>query len=169
MTNPLDIRNCTALSPDQLSRLRTLTISDAQVEFGGTFSETLEGCLSDTSGAVQGLCFLKDAEPIGMVVLKRPPATADWVAANAVSLHGFKLDRAWQGKYLGGLAFRLSVQAAASTWPKAEQLVLAVDAENIAALTVYRNFGMADSGPVFSGRIGKEHRLSINLAEADTR
>lgn len=163
MNATLDIVNCTEMTPARHARVRALTVTGQQAEFGGTFADSLDTGLSDRSGAVQAYCFLKQAEPIGIVVLKRPPATADWVPADAVSLHGFKIDRSWQGQGLGGAAFRLAVAAAARRWPEADQLVLAVDADNAAALAVYRAFGMIDSGPVYAGRIGREHRLSRAL------
>ncbi len=163
MKASIDIINCRDLSAAQLENLRRLSVSKDQVEFGGTFGETLDAGLSDRSGAVQAYCFLKDDAPIGIVALKRAPATADWVPPNAVSLHGFKIDVGWQGKGLGKTTFRLAVGAAVQKWPDAQQLVLAVDAANSTALAVYRSFGMTDSGPVYSGRIGKEHRLSMRI------
>lgn len=167
MNETLEIVSCSEMSQSQLENVRTLMVSENQVEFGGTFSESLDADLADSSGTVQGYCFLKNGEPMGIVLLKRPPSTADWVPANAVSLHGFKIDMRWQGQGLGGKAFRLAVQAAALRWPEAEQLVLAVDAENTTALAVYRNFSMTDSGPVYAGRIGQEHRLSKDFRDLD--
>ncbi|WP_227271619.1 GNAT family N-acetyltransferase [Roseobacter weihaiensis] len=167
MNKTLEIVSCSEMSRSQLENVRTLVVSENQVEFGGTFSESLDGDLADNSETVQGYCFLRDGEPIGIVTLKRPPSTADWVPANAVSLHGFKIDMRWQGQGLGGKAFGLAVQAAALRWPEAEQLVLAVDADNTTALAVYRSFGMTDSGPVYAGRIGQEHRLSMVLRGLD--
>ncbi len=163
MKNGIDIINCADLSVAQLESLRALSVSKDQAEFGGTFGESLDAGLSDRSGAVQAYCFLKDLAPIGIVVLKHAPATADWVPHNAVSLHGFKIDIKWQGKGLGKRAFRLAVETAVRTWRDARQLVLAVDADNSTALAVYRSFGMTDSGPIYSGRIGQEHRLSMPI------
>ncbi|WP_299783300.1 GNAT family N-acetyltransferase [uncultured Roseobacter sp.] len=163
MTQSPEIINCAALDEAQLAKLRALSVTQEQAEFGGTFPDSLETILSGVDGSVQGFCFLEKGEPIGMVVLKQAPATADWVPGDAVSLHGFKIDANWQGKGYGRAAFRLAVEAAARSWPEATQLVLAVDAENSAALAVYRSYGMTDSGPVYSGRIGKEHRLSKAL------
>lgn len=160
MTQALEIINCAELDEARLAKLRALRVTQEQAEFGGTFPDSLESSLSNTDGAVQGFCFLEKGEPIGIVVLKHAPATANWVPGDAVSLHGFKIDANWQGKGHGRAAFRLAVEAAARSWPDATQLVLAVDAENTAALAVYRGYDMMDSGPMYSGRIGKEHRLS---------
>lgn len=167
MKDAIDIVNCTDLSAAQLESLRALRVSKDQAEFGGTFPHSLEASLAESDGAVQGYCFVTDDIPIGIVVLKRAPATAEWVPETAVSLHGFKIDVRWQGKGLGKAAFRLAVEAAAQKWPDAEQLVLAVDAGNSVALAVYRSFGMTDSGPIYSGRVGQEHRLSMPIVGSD--
>lgn len=44
-----------------------------------------------------------------------------------------------------------------------------VDAGNATAVTLYRSFGMRDSGPVFRGRIGPEHRLEVGPTDASHR
>lgn len=163
MTQALEIINCAELDEARLAKLRGLRVTQEQVEFGGTFPDSLETILSNADGAVQGFCFLDKGEPMGIVVLKHAPATADWAPGDAVSLHGFKIDENWQGKGYGRAAFRLAVEAAARSWPEATQLVLAVDADNVAALAIYRGYGMTNSGPKYSGRIGKEHRLSKAL------
>ena len=168
MTEPMDIINCAELNEVQLEVLRSLSISKDQEEFGGTFAESLDASLSETAGAVQGVCFVADNTPIGIVVLKRAPAAAVWVPKNAVSLHGFKIDIRWQGKGLGKTALQLAVETSTRTWPDAQQLVLAVDADNSAALAVYRSFGMTDSGPIYSGRIGQERRLSMSISPIKT-
>ena len=144
-----------------------MRVTEEQTEFGGTFADSLDASLSDSTGAIQGYCFTKDEAPIGIVVLKHTPATADWVPENAVSLHGFKIDVGWQGKGLGKIAFLLALEAASRTWPDIRQLVLAVDADNSTALAVYRSFGMTDSGPIYSGRIGQEHRLTMPIGPSD--
>jgi len=41
--------------------------------------------------------------------------------------------------------------------------MLAVDADNTAAIAVYRSFGMDDSGAIYEGRNGPEHRFKISL------
>jgi ribosomal protein S18 acetylase RimI-like enzyme len=98
-----------------------------------------------------------------MVLLKRPPASPSWTPKNAVSLHGLKIAKDLQGRGLGRFALQLAIEMAKARWPDATKLVLTVDVENVAALTLYRRFGMSDSGPVFEGRVGLEHRLELSL------
>jgi len=48
-------------------------------------------------------------------------------------------------------------------WPETSALMLAVDADNVAAIAVYRAYGMEDSGPIFEGRNGLENRFKVSL------
>ncbi|WP_299475135.1 GNAT family N-acetyltransferase [uncultured Roseibium sp.] len=164
MSRRLRILDFAELNPAQVSFARSLEVSPAQVDFGGTFESSLDLIASEQSETLRGYCFLKDEEVVGLVVLKRPPSSPDWVEPGAVSLHALKIDRRWQGQGLGKEAFEQTVHAAATRWPDAKSLVLAVDAGNTAALAVYLSFGMTDSGPLYSGRIGKEHRLSLGIS-----
>ena len=105
-----------------------------------------------------------------MVLLKRLPDSPTWTPPQAVSLHGLKIAKAFQGRGLGHAALCLSIERAQAQWPDATKLILAVDAGNVAALTLYRRFDMSDNGPVFKGRVGLEHRLELSLpirAQAD--
>lgn len=118
--------------------------------------------MSDTDSLL-GLAFLISEQPVGLVLMKTPPLAPPWVMENEVSLHALKIAEAYQGQRLGREAFGLALQMVRPHWPGAVKLVLAVDAGNMPALSVYRSFGMTDSGPVYSGRIGFEHRLTLQL------
>ncbi len=162
MHSPLSIIPCADLTEAQIVQVRALTVSAQQEEFGGAFKDTLTASLTHPTEAKFGICFFSDSDPIGMVLLKRP-RSPDWVSDNEVSLHALKIDQRWQGKGVGKEAFALAIAAAARKWPDAKNLVLSVDADNAAALAVYRGFGMVDSGAVFKGRLGLEHRLITPL------
>ena len=151
------------LSGQQLERLRQLTIPDQQIEFGGSFDRSVDACLSGAPDSYRGFAILLDGSPIGLVILKRPPDSPAWASEDTVTLHGLKIDAGLQGKGYGRAAMAGAMEAARSTWPDARHLALTVDADNDAALTLYRSFGMSDSGPIFRGRIGLEHRLCIAL------
>lgn len=165
MPTGLAIRDCAVLESGELEALRSLKVSDEQIEFGGSFEDTLTIRSDVPPECGRALCFLLDKRPVGIVALKRPPHSSDWVPKSAVSMHGLKIATAFQGQGLGKRAFRLTAAHASSLWPDAETLVLSVDAANPVALSVYKSFGMIDSGPVFPGRIGMEHRLEISLRE----
>lgn len=151
------------LDGQQVRQLKRLEISDQQVEFGGSFKRSVDECLSGSPSTIRGLAILFDSSPMGLVVLKRPPLSPAWASEDMVTLHGLKIDIRWQGKGYGRAAFSGAMVLCKSIWPDAKQLALSVDAENQVALSLYKSFGMTDSGPLYQGRIGREHRLQIAL------
>ena len=163
---PLVVQNLNSLSPSHRAQLGELRVSEPQEFFGGSFAESLEAWQIGPSGHVLGLCFLVEDQPVGMTLFKLPPQSPDWVSADAASIHGLKIATPWQGRGWGKTAFRLAIDRLAIQWPSAKTLMLAVDAENAAALKVYKGFGMTDSGPVFKGNHGLEHRMSVSLSQA---
>lgn len=160
MREGIMVSECTELSSAQIEKVRRLKVSAKQAEFGGSFEHSLDTCLRGSCETLRGYCFLQQGAFVGMVILKRPASSPHWVPADAVSLHALKIDWRLQGFGLGRKALELAARMAISSWPDARQLVLAVDADNTAAVTLYRRFGMQDSGPVYRGRIGHEHRMS---------
>lgn len=156
-------QNMSVLSESQLIALAALEVGTQQEDLGGSFQGSVKEWQAAESHHILGLCFLQKRAPVGMVLLKRPPLSPEWASRSAVSLHGLKIAKAHQGSGLGRRAFALAVAHAKRTWPNATALILAVDAGNDPALAVYRGFGMSDSGPIFQGRIGLEHRLEVLL------
>lgn len=151
------------LGPRDLDRLAALPVSLAQEEFGGSFAETITEWRGRDSPDLLGLGFLLDRVPVGLVLLKRPPLSPDWVPEDAVSLHALKIGGPYQGRGLGRRAFELTLTAARQHWPEATSLALAVDDGNAPALGLYRSLGMTPCGPALQGRIGWEHRLTRPL------
>lgn len=147
-----------------LAALTSLKVSKEQQEFGGTFPGSVEDWKRRSGSNTYGLAFFVEGQtPAGIVLLKRPPDSPDWTPPKAISLHGLKIAKALQGRGLGRSALQLSIEGAQARWPDATKLILAVDAGTVAALTLYQRFGMSDSGPIFKGRVGFEHRLELSL------
>lgn len=163
MTRDVALTDLAQMPAPQLDRLRHLTISDRQIEFGGSFDSSVEDCLSGPQDSIRGLGVLLEGSPIGLAVLKRPPLSPAWAAEDTVTLHALKIGADWQGQGYGRAAFAGAIAMSRSIWPDARRFALSVDADNIAALSLYRSFGMTDSGPIYRGRIGLEHRLHIAL------
>ena len=155
--------NITNLSASRRAALSSLTVSGDQEDLGGTFEASVCEWQTAYADTLFGLAFLIGDDPVGIVLLKRPPLSPPWVQDGDVSLHGLKIDKSYQGQGLGRAAFGLALGSVGEHWPTASKLVLAVDACNESALAVYRGFGMTDSGPVFRGRVGIEHRLELRL------
>ena len=106
-----------------------------------------------------GVCFGINELPVGLALFRRQPPTQ----SKTVSIHGLKIAAPWQQRGYGHQALKLPVSYMIFKWPGVEILKLAVDAKNVAAVAIYRAFGMNDSGAIFDGPNGKEHRMSVSL------
>lgn len=168
-TDPLSAQELGALPAAQMARLASLRVSSEQAYMGGSVTESLEAWTDGPRDKVLGLCFLLAESPIGLTLFKRPPLAPDWVGAGTASLHGLKIALPWQGRGLGHAAFRLALAELQRAWPEIYTLALSVDADNAAALAVYRGGGMTDSGPVHHGRHGLEHRMTLRLPRQHAR
>ena len=136
-----------------------------QSEFGGDFKGSIAEIEAAPSDLRLGAVLSFGDAPVGLCLLKCPPFAPDWAHDDAVTLHGLKIDRSVQGRGFGRLLMRGAIALARTRWPAACRVQLMVDAGNVAALGLYRSFGMLDSGPVHIGRIGREHRLEGNIAD----
>ncbi|MEM6466985.1 MAG: GNAT family N-acetyltransferase [Pseudomonadota bacterium] len=159
----MEARSLHLLSPAQHAVLNTLTVTPEQEVMGGSFEETLCAWKAGPSDQVLGVGFFLNAQPVGVTLFKRPPMSPSWVRMDAASIHGLKIAQPLQGQGWGHRAMSLALEALGSAWPDVRHLMLAVDASNIAALSVYRRAGLSDSGPVFQGPNGSEHRMEMTL------
>ena len=158
----LHVENLTDLTGPQLAAVGALQVSERQAFQGKSVQESLEDWRQGPPDQILGLCFLQADQPVGMTVFQRPP-TSKRGDSTVASIHGLKIATPWQGRGWGHAAFRLAVRRLKQEWPATTILTLAVDADNHAAIAVYRAFGMTDSGPVFEGNHGPEHRMEVSL------
>lgn len=154
-----------ALDPERRAALADLAVAPEQSEFGGDFKGSIAEIEAAPSDLHLGAVLSFGDAPVGLCLLKRPPFAPDWARDDAVTLHGLKIDRSVQGRGFGRVLMRGAIDLARTRWPAARRVQLMVDAGNAAALGLYRSFGMDDSGPVHTGRIGQEHRLEANIAD----
>lgn len=156
MQNELTVKNMNDLTAPQFAALQVLMVSENQEVLGKSFTESIEDWESAPQDDVLGLCFLLEDQPIGLSLFMKHPA-------NTASIHGLKIAIPWQRQGFGHSAFGLAVDQLKVAWPNVKRLKLAVDAENIPAVTIYKAFGMNDSGPVFQGPNGMEHRMDLQF------
>lgn len=156
MIPDLAVINMNELTAPQFAALRALTVSAHQEVLGKSFEESIEDWESADHNHVLGLCFLIKDQPVGMTLFEKQPA-------HTASIHGLKIATPWQRQGLGHLAFRLAVDQLKVAWSDIRILKLAVDAENTPAIMIYRAYGMSDSGPIFKGPNGQEHRMELQL------
>lgn len=161
----LTVQTLAKTSDSQLAALASMQVTRYQEELGGTFGASVKEWQAANADQILGLAFYLGPDPVGIVLLKRFALSPFWAMDETISLHGLKIGKEFQGRGLGREAFGLAIDAAKAHWPSAKQLMLAVDAGNEPALAVYKGAGMRDSGPVYKGRIGYEHRLVLDLKE----
>jgi cysteine synthase A len=80
-----------------------------------------------------------------------------------VTLHSFRICRAWQSKGYGRAGTTLAVAWVRQNRPEVEQLMLAVNTRNVVARAVYLNCGFIDTGATYRGPIGEQHILSCDI------
>jgi len=156
MIPDLAVINMSELTAPQYAALRNLRVSEHQEVLGISFEESIEDWECAHHDQALGLCFLIDEQPVGITLFKKQPA-------HTASIHGLKIATPWQRRSLGHLAFQLAVDHLTVAWSDIKLLKLSVDAENTPAITIYRAYGMSDSGPIFQGPNGQEHRMELRL------
>jgi ribosomal protein S18 acetylase RimI-like enzyme len=146
------------LTAPQFAALKSLYVSEHQEVLGKSFGESIEDWESANHDQVLGLCFLIEEKPIGLTLFNKR-------ATRSASIHGLKISIPWQRRGLGHIAFELAVDHLKKAWPDVELLQLSVDAENTPAIAIYKAAGMSDSGPLFQGPNGQEHRMELRLKD----
>ena len=160
----LEIRDLAMLSNSQIETLGSLEISQWQEIKGASFAESIEAWQSEESQKILGFCYLLEGQLVGMVLFKRPPISPAWVPAEAATVHGLKISTPWQRQGLGHRAFELAISKLKEQWPDIKKLMLSVDADNTAAIAVYRAYGMTEYEPVRKGNNGPEYRFEVLLS-----
>ncbi|MCD5973079.1 GNAT family N-acetyltransferase [Pseudomonas quasicaspiana] len=151
------------LNEVQRQQLDALEILPEQLPFSGDIYCALNTLLVRPSPNIQGVALLMDAKPVGFLLLKRGEFLPHWAVEGSATLHALQIDHRVQGKGLGKVFLQGLPQVARATWPDIGQLMLSVDADNLAALNLYVGQGWVDTGEAYKGRIGYERRLVLGL------
>jgi GNAT superfamily N-acetyltransferase len=151
------------LNEAQRQQLDTLEILPEQVPFSGDIYCALNTLLVRPSPHVQGVALLADGKPVGFLLLKRGEFLPHWARQGSATLHALQIDHRLQGNGLGKVFLQGLPDIARQTWPDIGQLMLSVDAQNVAALNLYVGQGWVDTGEAYKGRIGYERRLVLDL------
>ena len=156
MNIDLAVKNINELTAPQFAALQVLTVLERQEILGKSFKESIEDWKSAHHDQVLGLCFLFECQLVGLTLFRKQ-------TGHTASIHELKIATPWQRRGFGDFAFRLAVDQLKVAWPDIKLLKLAMDAENIPAVSIYRAFGMNDCGPIFQGPNGQEHRMELQL------
>ena len=143
--------------------IRALKVMEGQEEFGGSFNASMAMREQDLDGKTKALLFFDGVRPVGIVLVKQPPSSPEWARGNIATVHGLKVASGLQGFGHGKEMLLSAIAYVTRVWSDVVVLALSVDADNETAISLYKSIGMRDSGPIYSGRLGKEHRFELQL------
>lgn len=151
------------LSESQCRQLEQLEVHREQLDFCGDIHSALNTLLVRSSPNIQGFVLLADETPAGFFMLRRGDCLPHWAQTGCATLHALQIDYRQQGKGLGKACLEALPAAVHLVWPDIDQLMLSVDADNLAAMGLYTRHGWVDTGEAYRGRIGFERRLALQL------
>ncbi|KPW88311.1 GNAT family N-acetyltransferase [Pseudomonas syringae pv. coryli] len=152
------------LTASQRQQLGYLEVTQEQIQFSGDIYTALNTLLVKPSPNIYGLALLSDEKPVGFLLLKRDDCLPHWAQEDlTATLHALQIDHREQGKGLGKACLQALPAALRLKWPDISQLMLSVDADNLAAIGLYTGQGWVDTGEAYRGRIGFERRLTLTL------
>ncbi|MBP1144087.1 ribosomal protein S18 acetylase RimI-like enzyme [Pseudomonas sp. PvP027] len=152
------------LTASQRQQLGYLEVTQEQIQFSGDIYTALNTLLVRPSPNICGFALLGDETPVGFFLLKRDDCLPHWAQEDlTATLHALQIDHREQGKGLGKACLQALPAALRLKWPDITQLMLSVDADNLAAIGLYTGQGWVDTGEAYRGRIGFERRLTLTL------
>ncbi len=157
------------LTEQERQDVQSLQIADSQIDYAGTTDSAVALAVASDGEDLVGLAIFDDSNVVGFLLLKRSSAAPDWVPDNAAAVSSLRIDLAHQSKGLGRRALQHLPQWVHHNWPKVEQLVLSVDADNHAGIHAYTAAGWEDNGQRFNGRVGLERRMTFPLTTNSDR
>ncbi|WP_293401305.1 GNAT family N-acetyltransferase [Phenylobacterium sp.] len=129
-----------------------------QEAFAGSLDEVF-GRLNeaDAVGLEQGFAVIEPSgEVVGFFVLREGLRRPSWAPPGTVSLHNFRVRPGFQGKGVGRRCISLLEEWFVRERPVQPQLMLAVNARNVAAIEAYRKIGFIDTGERHEGGFGAQ-------------
>ncbi|PCK21883.1 GNAT family N-acetyltransferase [Bacillus pumilus] len=110
------------------------------------------------------IVILNESEPVGFFVLHATDRVKDYSNnPNALLLTSLSIHQTQQGKGYAKQAMSLLKQFVTSEFPTYNEIVLAVNHQNIPAQTLYSQVGYQDTGRRKIGPIGEQLILSLLL------
>jgi RimJ/RimL family protein N-acetyltransferase len=108
------------------------------------------------------VAIVEDGTPVGFFVLER--GGSEPAVPGGLLLRGFFVDAAAQGRGVATRALAGLASFVRRHEPDARRVVLTVNVENPAAITVYRRAGFADRGELYNGGLaGPQHVLQLDV------
>lgn len=149
------------LSEAEQHEVRSLEISDQQLNFTGPTKSAVELAEDSDGQDLVGLAIIVDPVVVGLLLLKRRSKALLWVPVNAAAVSAFRIDLRHQSQGFGTRALDLVPGWVKQNWPESQSLVLAVDEPNTAAIRSYIKAGWTDDGITVRGSVGWERRMTF--------
>ncbi|KAF0865226.1 N-acetyltransferase [Pseudomonas sp. LD120] len=149
------------LDRQQRAQLLSLEVRPEQKAFSGDIHGALYTLGHASQGGIKGFALLCEQRPVAFLLLKHAPCLPTWAEAGHATLHALQVDRRFQGQGLGTACLQALPSAALHEWPQLKGLMLAVDADNQAALKLYLRQGWVEDGEAYKGRMGYERRMVL--------
>lgn len=144
--------------------IKTLVLDAEQEQFAGAVDAVFDALQSSPYRDLEHpFAIIVRDQPVGFFILREKQALPDWAPRNAVTLHSFRIARPCQGLGYGKAGVALALAWIRRERPGVVQLMLAVNARNLPARSLYLNSGFADTGAIVHGPIGDQHILSFDL------
>lgn len=128
--------------------VEAIALPPDQEIFAGSLDEVF-GRLNETEamGLEQGFAVISPQnEVVGFFVLREGLRRPPWAPPGAVTLHNFRVRPGMQGQGIGRRCIALLEHWFGRERPAQPQLMLAVNARNVAAISAYGKIGFVDTG-----------------------
>jgi cysteine synthase A len=148
--------------------VKKLVLDPEQELFAGSVDAVFDG-LRDSRSPDNEYAFavVAGTEAVGFFILRENDALPDWALRGVVTLHSFRICRDVQGMGYGRAAVNLAICWIRQNRADVGQLMLAVNARNLAAMSLYLKAGFIDEGALFHGPIGDQHILTFHIRQTE--
>ena len=144
--------------------IKQLTLDPEQEQFVGsveTIFDTLHSsCYPDLE---HPFAIVVREKTVGFFILRERQALPEWAPCDVVTLHRFRICRACQGKGYGRAGADLAILWVQLERAGVRHLMLAVNARNVLAKSLYLKAGFLDTGQIFRGPIGDQNILAVEI------
>ncbi|GIL05789.1 MAG: hypothetical protein BroJett031_23090 [Betaproteobacteria bacterium] len=151
------------LSEQAKAEVRSLRVSERQVEYAGSIESSLAQCEGSTNELV-GLAIVYGQAVVGFLLLKCGSKAPQWSSPHSVVISALRIGEQYQGRGYGRQALLALPRWVEQYWPAMRTVSLSVDEENEAAIRSYLRAGWKDQGVRVQGRIGWVRYMSLHLA-----
>ncbi|TPJ52426.1 GNAT family N-acetyltransferase [Mesorhizobium sp. B2-6-4] len=148
--------------------IKKLVLDPGQEQFAGSVDAVFDGLqASRYPDQEHAFAIVVSKKTVGFFILREKQALPGWAPRGAVTLHSFRISSACQGKGFGRAGVDLAISWVRRNRPDVEQLMLAVNARNVPAKSLYLKAGFVDTGSIFRGAIGDQHILTFLRLQRD--